>query len=197
MYIELTGLTLNANPGIKIDTEGFMQVTSLALGADFEGIVLHLDNLLGGGDFGETINNLLSVLGPQIWDLVSLQWPKSKFSLILKYFQFWPDLMVNFKKHCRNWKFWSSSERPKPKFRPKFRPNSAEIVRPNLSVNPPKRRNGQKRRFFVFLAIILHFFFFCNFCQYVIFDDFNYVLRNNQIAWFTVMLQLQNTVCAL
>ena len=73
MYIELTGLTLNANPGIKIDTEGFMQVTSLALGADFEGIVLHLDNLLGGGDFGETINNLLSVLGPQIWDLVSLQ----------------------------------------------------------------------------------------------------------------------------
>ena len=73
MYIELTGLTLNANPGIKIDTEGYMQVTSLALGADFEGIVLHLDNLLGGGDFGETINNLLSVLGPQIWDLVSSQ----------------------------------------------------------------------------------------------------------------------------
>ena len=42
----------------------------LALGADFTDIKLHLDGLLGGGDFGEAINNLLSALGPMIWDLV-------------------------------------------------------------------------------------------------------------------------------
>ena len=40
------------------------------LGADFDNAVLHLDNLLGGGDFGETINNLLSALAPTIWDQV-------------------------------------------------------------------------------------------------------------------------------
>merc|ERR1712110_936124 len=52
-----------------LDAGGFLQVTELELGADFQGISLHLDNLLGGGDFGETINNLLSALAPQLWDL--------------------------------------------------------------------------------------------------------------------------------
>ena len=29
-----------------------------------------LDNLVGGGDFGDVINNLLSALAPTIWDQV-------------------------------------------------------------------------------------------------------------------------------
>jgi len=68
-YIEITGLDISANPGIIIDADGYLQVTELELNAGFQGIKLHLDNLLGGGDFGETINNLLSVLAPQLWDL--------------------------------------------------------------------------------------------------------------------------------
>merc|ERR1719275_266669 len=40
------------------------------LDADFDDIAVHLDNLVGGGNFGETINNILNLLGPMIWDLV-------------------------------------------------------------------------------------------------------------------------------
>ena len=40
----------------------------MKLSADFEGIKLHLDNLMGGGNFGEAINNLLNALGDFIWD---------------------------------------------------------------------------------------------------------------------------------
>merc|ERR1712080_173974 len=38
------------------------------LTADFNSIKLHLDNLMGGGNFGEAINNLLNALGGYIWD---------------------------------------------------------------------------------------------------------------------------------
>merc|ERR1712088_101361 len=68
MYIELSGLVIRAAAGVLIDAEGKVQVTDMNLGADFDNAVLHLDNLLGGGDFGETINNLLSALAPTIWD---------------------------------------------------------------------------------------------------------------------------------
>ena len=40
------------------------------IAADFTDITVHLDNLVGGGNFGETINNILNLLGPMIWDLV-------------------------------------------------------------------------------------------------------------------------------
>ena len=39
-------LELNANPGIVIDAGGFLQVTELELGADFQGISLHLGNTI-------------------------------------------------------------------------------------------------------------------------------------------------------
>ena len=70
MYIELSGLAVRGAAGVLIDGEGKVQVTDMNLGADFDNAVLHLDNLLGGGDFGETINNLLSALAPTIWDQV-------------------------------------------------------------------------------------------------------------------------------
>ena len=70
MWIELTNLDIKADAGLLIDSEGYLQVTGLILGAEFDQAVLHLDDLLGGGDFGEVINNLLSVLAPTIWDLV-------------------------------------------------------------------------------------------------------------------------------
>ena len=40
------------------------------IAADFDDIAIHLDDLVGGGNFGETINNILNLLGPMIWDLV-------------------------------------------------------------------------------------------------------------------------------
>jgi len=68
MYIELSGLAIKAAAGVLIDGEGKVQVTDMNLGADFDNAVIHLDNLVGGGDFGETINQLLSALAPTIWD---------------------------------------------------------------------------------------------------------------------------------
>merc|ERR1711935_104915 len=68
MYIELSGLAIKGAAGVTIDGEGKVQVTDLTLGADFQGAVIHLDNLVGGGDFGDVINNLLSALAPTIWD---------------------------------------------------------------------------------------------------------------------------------
>ena len=38
MYVEVTGLDLNANPGMVIDAGGFLQVTELDLGANFQNI---------------------------------------------------------------------------------------------------------------------------------------------------------------
>ena len=71
MYIELMGFDIKAQAGLLIDAGGFLQVTNLELGADFTDAVLHLDNLLSGGDFGETINNIITAFAPMIWDLVS------------------------------------------------------------------------------------------------------------------------------
>lgn len=42
----------------------------MELSADFTDIKMHLDDLVGGDNFGETINNLLNLLAPMIWDLV-------------------------------------------------------------------------------------------------------------------------------
>merc|ERR550519_1402683 len=68
MWLELYDLVLYAKAAVTINDEGYVQVTSLDLSADFKGIKLHLDNLMGGGNFGEAINNLLNALGDYIWD---------------------------------------------------------------------------------------------------------------------------------
>ncbi len=52
--------------------EGYAQVQDLHLSADFSSIRIHLDNILGGGQFGDAINALLSALGATIWDLVTI-----------------------------------------------------------------------------------------------------------------------------
>ena len=70
MYIELSQLSIQALAGLVIDANGFLQVTGLDLDADFTEAVLHFDNLVGGGDLGETINNILTAFAPTIWDLV-------------------------------------------------------------------------------------------------------------------------------
>ena len=70
MMLEIFGLDLYAKAGLLINTEGFIEVTQMDITADFTDIKIHLDNLLGGGNFGESINNLLNVMGVYIWDQV-------------------------------------------------------------------------------------------------------------------------------
>jgi hypothetical protein len=72
MFIELGDLDITATADLALNAEGYLQIkdNGLKLGATFGHIELHLDNLLGGGDFGEVINQLLSALGPTLWDLL-------------------------------------------------------------------------------------------------------------------------------
>merc|ERR1711970_717235 len=68
MFLELYNLNLSAVASVMINADGFVELTTMELGADFTDIKLHLDNLLGGGEFGESINNMLNLLGDFIWD---------------------------------------------------------------------------------------------------------------------------------
>ena len=71
MWLEIYGLDAYAKASVLINEEGYIEVTSMDITADFTDIKMHLDNLLGGGPFGESINNLLNVMGVYIWDQVT------------------------------------------------------------------------------------------------------------------------------
>lgn len=47
-----------------------MKVGLLEIDATFGSLNIHFDNLVGGGDFGEVVNQVLALLGKNIWDLV-------------------------------------------------------------------------------------------------------------------------------
>merc|ERR1712083_554543 len=68
MWLEIYGLNLYAKAAVLINADGFVEITEIDLTADFTDINVHLDNLLGGGNFGESVNNLLNLLGDYIWD---------------------------------------------------------------------------------------------------------------------------------
>eukprot|EP00091_Calanus_sinicus_P011463 TRINITY_DN2597_c0_g1_i7.p2 TRINITY_DN2597_c0_g1~~TRINITY_DN2597_c0_g1_i7.p2 ORF type:complete len:122 (-),score=44.95 TRINITY_DN2597_c0_g1_i7:40-405(-) len=70
MWLEIYGLDVYAKAAVLINAEGFVEITEIDLTADLTDIKMHLDNLLGGGNFGESINNLLNVVGGYIWDQV-------------------------------------------------------------------------------------------------------------------------------
>ena len=70
MFLELNELSIDVQGGLLITADGFLQVSDLEMDASFQSANLHLDNLLGGGDFGENINNLLTALAPTIWNEV-------------------------------------------------------------------------------------------------------------------------------
>merc|ERR1719348_1643263 len=82
LELELTIADLRGDAEYKLDGtlaaifplygEGYIEVTSMDITADFTDIKMHLDNLLGGGPFGESINNLLNVMGVYIWDQVKV-----------------------------------------------------------------------------------------------------------------------------
>ena len=70
MLLELKELSIDVQGGLLITADGFLQVSGLEMDANFQSANLHLDNLLGGEDFGENINNLLTAFAPAIWNEV-------------------------------------------------------------------------------------------------------------------------------
>merc|ERR1711868_247606 len=70
MWLEVYDLDIHAKAAVIINEEGYLQITQMDLGANFTDIKLHLDNILGGDNLGDSINNLLNLLGGFIWDVV-------------------------------------------------------------------------------------------------------------------------------
>ena len=70
IWLEIYDLDVYAKAAVIINAEGYVEITQMVLSANFTSIKTHLDNLLGGGNFGESVNNLLNLLGDYIWDLV-------------------------------------------------------------------------------------------------------------------------------
>merc|ERR1712055_919328 len=71
MWLEVWGLELYGVAGVLINSDGFLEVTRMNITAEVTGeIKLHLNNLYGDGNLGESINNLLNVLGGFIFDLL-------------------------------------------------------------------------------------------------------------------------------
>jgi len=68
MYLEIDQLDVYAKAAVLINEQGYVVIQSMQLSANFTDIRAHLDNLLGGGNFGESVNNLLNLLGDFIWD---------------------------------------------------------------------------------------------------------------------------------
>merc|ERR1711915_239287 len=68
IWLEIYDLDLSASAAVVINEQGFVKVTTMTLSAAFSSIKIHLENLLGGGNFGESVNNLLNLLGDYIWD---------------------------------------------------------------------------------------------------------------------------------
>merc|ERR1712037_635452 len=65
MWLEVWGLELYGAAGVLINADGFLEVTRMNITAEVSGeIKLHLNNL-----YGDSINNLLNVLGGFIFDL--------------------------------------------------------------------------------------------------------------------------------
>merc|ERR1712215_13388 len=67
MFLELWDLVLKAEAAIKINEQGYVEVTTMDITAEFDHLKIHLDNLVGGGDFGEVINDALNIMGGFIW----------------------------------------------------------------------------------------------------------------------------------
>lgn len=68
--IELFDLTMMGAGSIAVDDTRHLQLTSLAMDLDFTTIIVDFENIMGGGDFGDTINGILTNLGKTIIDQV-------------------------------------------------------------------------------------------------------------------------------
>merc|ERR1712038_202763 len=68
IWLEIYDLDLFASAAVLINEQGFVKVQSMVVSAEFSSVKIHLDNLLGGGNFGKSVNNLLNLLGDYIWE---------------------------------------------------------------------------------------------------------------------------------
>jgi len=70
-YIQVFDVNMMGGGSLGLDETGnYVQLTSLYMDLNFATMVVQFDNLLGGGDFGDTLNSVISALGIAIFDKV-------------------------------------------------------------------------------------------------------------------------------
>lgn len=69
MWLELYKVVLNGHASLTLTADGYIQVAEMTLDADMESIKMHMDNLLGPGNLGEVLNEIINLMGKTIWDL--------------------------------------------------------------------------------------------------------------------------------
>nr|CAH0098060.1 unnamed protein product [Daphnia galeata] len=69
--IEVFDVNMFGGGSLGLDETGnYLQLTSLEMDATFTTMVVYFENLLGGGDLGDTINDIISELGMAIFEIV-------------------------------------------------------------------------------------------------------------------------------
>lgn len=70
-YVQVFDVTMAGNGSLGLDETGnYVQLTSLNMDATFATMVVNFENLLGGGDLGDTLNSIMSALGVAIYEKV-------------------------------------------------------------------------------------------------------------------------------
>jgi len=68
MWVEIHDLDLTGRAAVLINAEGFLEVAELTLDAEFSSIHVNFTNLLGDGNLGESLQNIINLMGGFIWD---------------------------------------------------------------------------------------------------------------------------------
>ncbi|XP_076363897.1 uncharacterized protein LOC143253627 isoform X2 [Tachypleus tridentatus] len=67
--IQIDNLDIYLDGGLTVTTDGYLQLAdNMAVSIDFSKVSIKLENILGGGSFGDVINALLSSVGKIIFD---------------------------------------------------------------------------------------------------------------------------------
>jgi len=77
-------LVIQTTATIEITSEFRLQLTSFSHDISFSGIDLNLQNFLGGGALGDTVNQLISMFGPKIFDANKGKFENALNDIILK-----------------------------------------------------------------------------------------------------------------
>ena len=70
MWLKINGLDLYAKGAVVVNATGFIIVPKMNITSNYTDIKLDVEPMLGTGSHGEIIDNLLNVIGINIWDQV-------------------------------------------------------------------------------------------------------------------------------
>jgi len=68
--IQPLNLVMLGGGSLAVDNQGHVQLTSIAMDTNFTTMVVDFENLLGGGDLGDTLNLIMTNLGTSVFNQI-------------------------------------------------------------------------------------------------------------------------------